>query len=317
VGSREVYTTVSIGVAVSSMGYERPEEILRDADVAMYRAKGAGGAVHEVFNRAIHSGALDRLNLETDLRRALQRQEFELYYQPIFALAEGRVAGFEALIRWRHPVRGLVAPDRFIPVAEEMGLILPLGGWVLAEACEALRGWQERFPSDPPLVVSVNLSPRQLGHAALLDEVARALAGSRVPPRSLRLEITESAIVDKPATTAGVLRSLKRLGIGLCIDDFGTGYSSLASLQHYPIDGIKIDRSFITAMGGDGGRDEIVRAVIGLAHSLHMEVVAEGVETDGQLARIRQMGCDLGQGFLLAPGPLGGQAAGRQPAPAN
>ncbi len=300
VGGREVYTSVSIGVAVSSMGYERPEEILRDADVAMYRAKGAGGARHEMFNRAMHSGALDRLNLETDLRRALQRQEFELHFQPIFSLADGRVSGFEALVRWRHPARGLVGPDCFIAVAEEMGLILPLGGWVLAEACATLGTWQERFPNGPGLVVSVNLSPRQLVHGGLLDEVRRVLAVSGLAPRSLRLEITEGAIVENPAATAEVLRELKRLGIGLCIDDFGTGYSSLSSLQHFPIDGIKIDRSFIAAMGMDGARDQIVRAVVGLAHSLHMEVVAEGVETEGQLARIRQMGCDLGQGFLLA-----------------
>ncbi|HEX7183319.1 MAG TPA: EAL domain-containing protein [Thermoanaerobaculia bacterium] len=299
VDGHEVYVNASIGIAFGTAGYERPEEILRDADAAMYQAKALGRARHEVFNEALHLAALDRLKLETDLRRAVQEQGFGIHYQPIVSLADGRVTGFEALVRWRHPAWGLVPPDQFIQVAEETGLILPIGRWVLSEACEKIHQWQREHPCDPPLSVNVNLSRRQLLQADLVEQIRRILERTGLPAESLQLEITESAILENPDAAAELLRHLKSLDIGLCIDDFGTGYSSLSSLQQFPVNVLKIDRSFIRGMGPEGERDEIVRAVVGLAHSLHMEVVAEGVETEGQLARLRTMGCDYGQGYLL------------------
>jgi diguanylate cyclase (GGDEF)-like protein/PAS domain S-box-containing protein len=299
VDGHEIYVNASIGIVFGTPGYERPEEMLRDADAAMYRAKSLGRNRHEVFNEALHLEALDRLRLETDLRRAIQDTSFGVHYQPIISLVDGRVAGFEALVRWRHPVLGLVPPDQFIQVAEETGLILPIGRWVLSEACEKIHQWQREHPSDPPLAINVNLSRKQLLQADLLEQIRCILERTGLPPGTLRLEITESAILEDPEGAVAFLNDLKSLDIGLCVDDFGTGYSSLSSLQEFPVSVLKIDRSFIRGMGPEGERDEIVRAVVGLAHSLHMEVVAEGVETEGQLERLRAMSCDYGQGYLL------------------
>jgi EAL domain-containing protein (putative c-di-GMP-specific phosphodiesterase class I) len=265
----------------------------------MYRAKALGRARHEVFNEELHLAALDRLRLETDLRHAVEEESFGVQYQPIVALEDGHVSGFEALVRWRHPVWGLVPPDQFIQVAEETGLILPIGRWVLSEACGKMHKWQQAHPSDPPLAISVNLSRRQLLQTDLLEQIRLILKTTGLPAESLRLEITESAILENPEGAVEFLNHLKSLDIGLCVDDFGTGYSSLSSLQQFPVNILKIDRSFIRGMGVDGERDEIVRAVVGLAHSLRMEVVAEGVETEGQLRRLRAMNCDYGQGYLL------------------
>lgn len=299
VDGHEMYVTASLGVALGSGGYERPEEVLRDADAAMYQAKALGRNRHEMFNEALHLAAMDRLRLETDLRNAVQSQSFGVQYQPIVCLSDGRVTGFEALLRWRHPVWGVVPPDQFIQVAEETGLILPIGRWVLSEACEKLHKWQQEHPSAPPLAINVNLSRRQLLQPDLLEQIRRVLEETELPPESLRLEITESAIIEDPEAAVRLLRHLKSLDIGLCVDDFGTGYSSLSSLQQFPVNILKIDRSFIRGMGPEGERDEIVRAVVGLAHSLRMEVVAEGVETEGQLESLRAMNCDYGQGYLL------------------
>jgi diguanylate cyclase (GGDEF)-like protein/PAS domain S-box-containing protein len=299
VDGNEIYINASIGIAFGTAGYERPEEVLRDADAAMYRAKSLGRNRHEVFNEALHLEALDRLRLETDLRRAIQEQRFGVHYQPIVSLTDGRVTGFEALVRWQHPVWGLVPPAQFIQVAEETGLILPIGRWVLSEACERVHKWQQEHPSDPPLAINVNLSRRQLVQADLVEQIRCILEQTGLPPESLQLEITESAILENPDGAVEFLKHLKSLHIGLCVDDFGTGYSSLSSLQEFPVSVLKIDRSFIRGMGPEGERDEIVRAVVGLAHSLHMEVVAEGVETEGQLERLRAMDCDYGQGYLL------------------
>ncbi|HWM91728.1 MAG TPA: bifunctional diguanylate cyclase/phosphodiesterase [Thermoanaerobaculia bacterium] len=299
VDGNELYVSASIGIAFGTPEYEKPEEVLRDADAAMYRAKTLGRARYEVFNEALHRAALDRLRLETDLRRAVQEESFGIQYQPIVCLADGKVIGFEALVRWRHPVWGIVPPDQFIQVAEETGLILPIGRWVLSEACEKMRKWQREHPSDPPLSINVNLSRRQLLQADLLEQIRHILARTKLPAESLRLEITESAILENPEGAVEFLNHLKSLEIGLCVDDFGTGYSSLSSLQQFPVNVLKIDRSFIEGMGPDGEKDEIVRAVVGLAHSLRMEVVAEGVETEGQLERLRAMDCDFGQGYLL------------------
>ncbi len=297
--SNEVYVSASIGIAFGSGGYERPEEILRDADAAMYRAKALGRARYEVFNEALHLAALDRLRLETDLRRAVQDQSFGVQYQPIVSLANGKLTGFEALVRWRHPAWGMVPPDQFIQVAEETGLILPIGRWVLSEACGRMHRWQLEHPSDPPLAINVNLSRRQLLQTDLIEQIRCILQETGLPPESLRLEITESSILENPETAVDFLNHLKSLDIGLCIDAFGSGYSSLSSLQQFPVNVLKIDRSFIRGMGPEGERDEIVRAVVGLAHSLQMEVVAEGVETEGQLARLKAMDCDYVQGYLL------------------
>lgn len=299
VDGQEVYINASIGIAFGTAGYERPEEVLRDADAAMYRAKALGRNRHEVFNEALHLEALDRLRLETDLRRAIQEGSFGLHYQPIVSLTDGRVTGFEALVRWHHPAWGLVPPSQFIQVAEETGLILPIGRWVLSEACERIQRWQREHPSDPPLAINVNLSRRQLLQADLIEQIRRILETTGLAPEALQLEITESAILENPEGAVEILRHLKSLDIELCVDDFGTGYSSLSSLQEFPVSVLKIDRSFIRGMGPEGERDEIVRAVVGLAHSLHMQVVAEGVETEGQLERLRAMGCDYGQGYLL------------------
>jgi diguanylate cyclase (GGDEF)-like protein len=299
VDGNELFVSASIGIAFGSPDYGKPDEILRDADAAMYRAKSLGRARYEVFNETLHREALDRLRLETDLRRAVQEESFGIQYQPIVCLADGKMMGFEALVRWRHPVWGLVPPDQFIQVAEETGLILPIGHWVLSEACERLRQWQREYPSDPPLTMNVNLSRRQLLQADLLDQIRCILARTKLPPESLQLEITESSILENPEAAIEFLNHLKSLKIGLCVDDFGTGYSSLSSLQQFPVNVLKIDRMFIHGMGLDGEKDEIVRAVVSLAHSLRMQVVAEGVETEGQLQRLRAMKCDYGQGYLL------------------
>jgi diguanylate cyclase (GGDEF)-like protein len=299
VDSHELFVSASIGIAFGSPDYAKPDEILRDADAAMYRAKSLGRARYEVFNEALHREAMDRLRLETDLRRAVQEESFGIQYQPIVCLADGRMIGFEALVRWRHPVWGLVPPDQFIQVAEETGLILPIGRWVLSEACARLQQWQREYPSDPPLTINVNLSRRQLLQVDLLDQIRCILARTKLPPESLQLEITESSILENPEAAIEFLHHLKSLNIGLCVDDFGTGYSSLSSLQQFPVNVLKIDRTFIDGMGPDGEKDEIVRAVVSLAHSLRMQVVAEGVETEGQLQRLRAMECDYGQGYLL------------------
>ena len=299
VDGNEMFVSASIGIAFGTAGYERPEDVLRDADAAMYRAKSLGRNRHEVFNETLHLAAMDRLRLETDLRRAVQDLSFRLQYQPIVCLADGRVTAFEALVRWWHPVWGVVPPDQFIQVAEETGLILPIGRWVLSHACERMHQWQRDHPSDPPLAINVNLSRRQLLQADLVEQIRCILERTGLPPESLQLEITESAILDNPEAAVEFLCHLRSLAIGLCVDDFGTGYSSLSSLQQFPVSALKIDRSFIRGMGPEGERDEIVRAVVGLAHSLGMEVVAEGVETEGQLARLRAMDCDYVQGYLL------------------
>ncbi len=299
VDDNELFVSASIGIAFGSPDYGKPEEILRDADAAMYRAKSLGRARYEVFNEALHREAMDRLRLETDLRRAVQEESFGIQYQPIISLADGRMIGFEALVRWRHPVWGLVPPEQFIQVAEETGLILPIGRWVLSEACERLRQWQRDYPSELPLTINVNLSRRQLLQADLLDQIRCILSRTKLPAESLQLEITESAILENPEDAIEFLNHLKSLNIGLCVDDFGTGYSSLSSLQQFPVNVLKIDKTFINGMGPDGKKDEIVRAVVSLAHSLRMQVVAEGVETEGQLQRLRDMECDYGQGYLL------------------
>ncbi|HYE65485.1 MAG TPA: EAL domain-containing protein [Pyrinomonadaceae bacterium] len=297
---REVFTTVSIGIAPSTIGYADPEEILRDADTAMYRAKSLGKARHEVFDKAMHAVAMNLLQLETDLRRALDRQEFFIQYQPIVSLDDFKLRGFEALVRWRHPERGYISPIDFIPVAEDSGQILLIGQWVLKEACRQMQRWQRRFSSEEPLFISVNLSSKQFTQPDLIDQVKNILQETKLDPRSLKLEITESVVMENIETTTEMLTQLRALGVQLSIDDFGTGYSSLSYLHRFPIDTLKIDRSFITRMVDNNENIEIVRTIIMLAQTLGMDVVAEGVETNGQLALLRKLGCQNGQGYFFS-----------------
>ncbi len=299
-GGREVFTTASIGIAPSSTGYDKPEDILRDADTAMYRAKSLGKARHEVFDKAMHAVAMNLLQLETDMRRALERKEFFIQYQPIVSLDTFNLRGFEALVRWQHPERGFISPMDFIPVAEDTGQIIPIGGWVLKEACAQMCAWQKRFVTEQPLFISVNLSSRQFTQPDLIEQVRRTLEETQLSPRSLKLEITESAVMEDIEQATEMLRQLRALGVQLSIDDFGTGYSSLSYLHRFPIDTLKIDRSFIIQMVDNNENIEIVRTIVMLAQTLGMDVVAEGVETKEQLALLRRLGCENGQGYFFS-----------------
>ncbi|HEX2078393.1 MAG TPA: EAL domain-containing protein [Longimicrobium sp.] len=296
----EVFSSASIGIALCSGGMDRPEYLLRNADVAMYRAKGAGASRYEVFDRAMHAQALGRLQMETDLRRALVRGEFRLRYQPIISLARGHMVGVEALLRWDHAERGLTSPTEFIPVAEETGLILPLGAWVLTEACGQLAEWRREFPQTR-IALSVNLSAKQFGQVDLVERIRAALDEAGLDPRHLKLEITESAIIDHPGSAGAMLRQLKEQGIQVQMDDFGTGYSSLSSLHSLPLDALKVDRSFVARLPDDHATTQMVRTITLLARGLDLAVIAEGVETQAQLDEVRAMGCDYAQGFLIAP----------------
>jgi diguanylate cyclase (GGDEF)-like protein/PAS domain S-box-containing protein len=299
IAEREVFVTASIGIAVSTPGKDTPGDLVRNADVAMYRAKATGRGGFVVFDRALDAVAVGRLELETDLRAALGRGELEVHYQPIVHLPTGRIRDMEALVRWRHPRHGLIPPDRFIPLAEETGLIIPIGMWVLKTACRQLRAWRTRFGPDADLRVSVNLSARQFQHPTLLDDVARVFQESGVEPTSVMFEITESIAMRDAAAAADILAGLKQLGLRLAIDDFGTGYSSLSYLHGFPIDVLKIDRSFISRLRNERHDVAIVEAVIALARGLNMEVTAEGIETNEQLTRLEQLGCDNGQGYYF------------------
>ncbi|HYP53293.1 MAG TPA: EAL domain-containing protein, partial [Pyrinomonadaceae bacterium] len=307
---REVFTTVSIGIAPSTVGHDRPENFLRDADTAMYCAKMLGKARHEVFDRNMHARAVTQLQMETDLRRAVEREEFFVQFQPIVSLETGEIRSFEALVRWRHPERGLISPATFIPTAEETGLIVPLGRWVLTEACRQLREWQRVRPEQPHLSVSVNLSSKQFTQPDLIAQIQQALQESGLSPSSLKLEITESVVMENIETVTEMLQQLRALGVQLSIDDFGTGYSSLSYLHRFPIDTLKIDRSFVTRMSENNENMEIVRTIIMLAHNLKMNVVAEGVETEQQLTQLIAFGCGYAQGFYFSK-PLDAKIATR------
>ncbi|MFL6207981.1 MAG: putative bifunctional diguanylate cyclase/phosphodiesterase [Pyrinomonadaceae bacterium] len=297
---REVFATVSIGIASSWTSYQNPEDIVRDADTAMYRAKTRGKSRYEIFDGAMHAHATSVLQLETDMRHALERQEFFVHYQPIVALEGFKLRGFEALVRWQHPERGYISPVEFIPIAEETGLIIPLGEWVLREACAQMERWQKIFPADPPLVVSVNLSGKQFIQQDLIKNVACIIEETGIDPKGLKLEITESMVMDNVEQATEMLRQLRALGLKLSIDDFGTGYSSLSYLHRFPVDTLKIDRSFVTRMTDNNENLEIVRTIITLAQTLGMDVVAEGVETKEQLSMLHTLGCEHGQGYYFS-----------------
>ena len=306
----EIFTTVSIGIAWSGLGYENPEDVLRDADTAMYRAKHAGTARREVFDKAMHSQAVSRLQLESDLRRAVEREEFIIYYQPIVELEDGRLHGFEALVRWQHPERGMIPPLQFIPIAEETGLIVQIGEQVMRRACQQMKEWQRLYPSAQRLQVSVNLSSRQFAQPDLIGQVRRVLEDTALEPRALKLELTESAVMENSEIAVSLLRQIRRLGIELSIDDFGTGYSSLSYLHRFPLSTLKIDRSFINEMRENDENAEIVRTIVTLARTLKMEVVAEGIETEEQLLQLRWLECRYGQGYYFSK-PVDAEAAGQ------
>jgi diguanylate cyclase (GGDEF)-like protein/PAS domain S-box-containing protein len=305
---QEVFTTVSIGIAVSATGYGRPEELLRDADTAMYRAKALGKARYELFDPAMRDVAVASLQLETDLRKAIERQEFQNFYQPIVSLETGRIVGFEALVRWQHPERGLVPPGDFILAAEESGMILSIGQWVLREACRQMRAWQAQFPMTVPWIISVNLSTKQFKQPDLVQQIQDILRETGLESDSLKLEITESLIMDSVDSATAMLSQLKALGIQLSMDDFGTGYSSLSYLHQFPMDTLKVDRSFVSRMATNGQSTDIAQTIVILAHQLGLDVVAEGVETAEQLAQLRSLGCEYAQGYYFSR-PIDGERA--------
>ena len=310
IGDQEVFTSASIGVAMVSEKYERPEELLRDADLAMYRAKQGSAGCCEVFDSNMYESAVALLKLETDLRRAVEREEFMVHYQPIVAVDDGRILGFEALVRWRHPERGLVLPDQFIPAAEETGLVVPIGWWVLRTACRQTHEWQQMFPLDPPLSISVNISGKLFLAPNMSGRLLAILEESRLPPESLRLEITESAIMDHRDAAVAELTRLRAAGVKLHIDDFGTGYSSLTYLQRFSYDSLKIDRSFVSGMRQEEEGTELVRAIVALGKMLNMSVIAEGVETPEQYRWLLAMECPEAQGFWFSK-PLDRTAVAR------
>jgi PAS domain S-box-containing protein len=299
INGREIVLSVSIGIVFGQKDARDAEDVLRDAEIAMYRAKSTGKARSEVFDHAMHAGAIKRLQLETDLRKALELKQFRVYYQPIVSLRDGKIVGFETLSRWQRP-EGLVMPGEFIAVADETGIILPLNRQLLYEACGQLRSWQAAFPTDPPLTVNVNITPKQFAQPDLALQIAAVLTETGLDPSALNLEITETIAMADADRSAVVLSELKALGVRLDIDDFGTGYSSLSRLQHFPVDTLKIDRSFVSRMDTDAETREIVRVIIVLAHSLGLKVVAEGVETQDQANMLKELGCEMAQGYLYS-----------------
>ncbi len=300
IGPHEVVITASIGIALGSAEYDRPEDMLRDTDTAMYRAKAAGRACFQVFDQAMHRSVAALLKLEMDLRRAVERSSFVMHYQPIIALEAGRIVGFEGLVRWVDPERGIVPPMRFISVAEETGLIVPIGWWALREACHQIRQWQDRWPFDPPLYASVNVSGKIFGQSDIVERVWQVLEDTGLPATSLRLEITEGILMDHGEAALKVLAELRALGVQFSVDDFGTGFSSLSYLQRFSYDTLKIDRSFIALMQDKPDVNAIVQTIVGLGNRLGMSVVAEGVETVGQFERLKAMHCPAAQGFWFS-----------------
>lgn len=304
-----IYATVSVGIAVASAEYESPEFLVRDANTALKQAKRTGRDRYEIFVDEMHSSSIEFLQMETDLRHALERGEFKLVYQPIVTLKTGTLAGFESLIRWEHPVRGFISPVEFIPIAENTGMIVPIGDWILRESCRQLRSWQEISDRSADFWVSVNVSSKQFIDFDLVSLVASALKESGLEPRCLKLEITETTMVENIEYVASVMRQLKETGVKLSIDDFGTGFSSLSILHRFPLDSLKIDRSFVSQIKDADTPVEIVKTIVNLAQSLDLEIIAEGVETIEQLSQLRQLGCQFGQGYCFAT-PLAAETVG-------
>jgi diguanylate cyclase (GGDEF)-like protein len=298
-GGQEVYVTSSVGIALNRSEHDRPESLLRDADTAMYKAKVNGKSRFELFSQDMQLQTTERLRLETDLRRAVERGELQVHYQPVVDLSSRRIVEVEALLRWDHPRRGLVSPGEFIPVAEESGLIGPIGRWVLAQACRQARIWRDELGAAAPQKVSVNLSARQFS-PALAKEIQHVLQEAEVGPEHLKLEITEGVLMRSEASTFAILLELRELGIDLALDDFGVGYSSLAYLKRFPFSSLKIDRSFVQRIGRDPEDAAIIRAIVTIARTLHMHIVGEGIETVDQYEHLLSVGCDRGQGYFFA-----------------
>jgi diguanylate cyclase (GGDEF)-like protein/PAS domain S-box-containing protein len=299
IDGHEIYATASIGVTIAAAEYEQPEQIIRDADTAMYRAKAQGRGRSEIFDAAMRAEAVSRLQLETDLRRGIERNELRLVYQPIVDLQSEGVVGFEALVRWHHPTRGVVPPLQFIPLAEETGLIVPIGDFVLREACRQAAKWRS-LPRGSKMHVSVNISSRQFTQGDLVATVRSALIGASLDPSALKLELTESVIIQNAESTYGIIEQLRTLGCSIAVDDFGTGYSSLSYLHRFAIDQLKIDSSFVQSAGDERKSAEIIRSIINLGRTLDIEVVAEGIETLQQADHLRELRCVLGQGYLFS-----------------
>jgi diguanylate cyclase (GGDEF)-like protein len=298
VGNHQVFTSASIGIVLSTIGYVSTEEVLRDADIAMYQAKMMGKAKYVIFDKEMRSQVVTKLKLENDLRVALDHQEFDIYYQPIISIGNNSIAGFEALLRWHHPELGLIAPASFIPIAEETGMILEIGQWVLEKACRQVIKWQ-KDTGIRNLNLSINISYRQFCHPNFLKLIRETLRLTQFDPYCLNLEITENILMDNSAETRQLMSQLRELGISIHIDDFGTGYSSLSYLQRFPINTLKIDRSFINQLGENGENAEIVRTILVLAHELGVDCIAEGIETRSQLEQLRRLNCNFGQGFFI------------------
>jgi len=302
----EIFINASIGIVIGNSDYDEPEHLLRDADTAMYRAKALGKGQYHLFDPVMHTAALERLQLETDLRRGIEQQELVVHYQPIVCLNSGKISGFEALVRWRHPQGGLIAPNLFIPIAEETGLITAIGYWVLSESCHQLRAWQKQDLIDPNLFVSVNLSVKQFAQPNLLEQIDQVLVHSQLNPDCLKLEITESAIMDNHQNVATILKELRKRHILISIDDFGTGYSSLSYLHSFPVDTLKIDKSFVQRLNLESENIGLIPVIISLAKTMNMNVVAEGIELPEQLEILRELNCGFGQGYFFAK-PLPGE----------
>jgi len=306
----EIVSSVSVGIVGSDMGHDSADELLRDADTAMYRAKSRGKACHVVFDQCMHDEACAVMRLENDLRHAQRNKQLRLQYQPIVSLETGGLLGFEALVRWRHPIEGVINPDRFIPIAEDSGLIIPIGEWILQEACRQLAEWRDRYSKAEDIYVSVNLSKRQVLAPDLVDDVLAVLAANTLAPADLKLEITESVIVEGLDAVNNTLQQLRERGLTLVMDDFGTGRSSLSCLHDFPVEILKIDRAFLAGIVNNRPLAAVVNAIVTLAHNLNLKVVAEGVDTEEQLAQLLAFECDKAQGFLFAR-PLDPDVAGR------
>ncbi|MGK7956974.1 MAG: putative bifunctional diguanylate cyclase/phosphodiesterase, partial [Crocosphaera sp.] len=298
--NQQLVITMSIGVVMSQENYNNADDLLRDADLTMYHAKQKGKARYAIFKPIMHTQALQRLEVETSLRQALEKQEFHLYYQPIISFTTSELIGFEALLRWQHPTQGWICPSTFIPIAEETGLIVPLGEWILQEACRQLSVWQSHFPFPQPLKISVNISSHQLNQPDFIEQVQRVLEDSEIKASQLNLEITETVIMNNIERASFKLQHLQKLGVKISIDDFGTGYSSLNYLQQLPIDILKIDRSFVSRIELNPTEFQIIEAIIKLGNTLGMQTLAEGLETLPQCHLIQSLGVDYAQGYLFS-----------------